>query len=614
MNKTININLAGRLITINEDAFEILQQYLNSLKSHFNKEEGGEEILHDMEDRVSELFEMKLKKGKVSIDVDDVNEIITIMGRPEELMDESSTTSEESKENESKQEPLMDFGKKLRKSKSEKIIGGVCGGMAHYFNIDPTIMRFIFALITLFWGTGLLIYIILWAVLPYEEEKPVLKLKKRLYRNTEKKVLGGVCSGLAAYFNIDVIWMRLLFLAPLILSASAGYFDFHLFKISLGGAPSLSLLYIILWVILPPAKTLTEKMEMQGEKLDVHNISNAMKQQETHQPEEQAAKKSVFWQFIKVVFLVALAVVLFPVFIVSIILLFVFFAILLSYLFKIPQLSGMGLDASSFASLIIDTPMHQIGLIIAMFCIAFLLLWFIISGFYRLLSGNKKKMAPWLRISAIWLLIVSVFYLFWLGGSVAGDFKVKHFKKETFSLQDFSSDTLIISQKLSDSLEKEGYIKLYDLNDVSSSFKINEKNELEFKGVSLNIVPSKDSFFHVELEKTAYGSNEKRAKEALQNMQLDIQQHGSTLYVNPNLLLKANAPFRGQHVVVNIEIPENKVFEPKDVSIYSWMNREYNIGKGNVQIKKSYFPIFQNNNFYKVVNHEIVNMNDQEAE
>lgn len=613
MNKTININLAGRLITINEDAFEILQQYLNSLKSHFNKEEGGEEILHDMEDRVSELFEMKMKKGKVSIDVNDVNEIIAIMGRPEELMDESDSASNEHKEKNSKQDPLIDFGKKLRKSKSEKIIGGVCGGMAHYFNIDPTIIRFIFAFITLLWGTGLLIYVILWAILPYEDEKPVLKLKKRLYRNTENKVLGGVCSGLAAYFNIDIIWMRLLFLAPFILSVSAGYFDFHLFKISLGGAPSLSLLYIILWVILPEAKTLTEKMEIQGEKLDVHNISNAMKQQESQQSEEKMPKKSVFWKLIKVVFLVALAVVIFPVFIVSIILLFVFFTILLSYLFKIPQLSGMGLDASSFASLITDNPMHQTGLIISMFCIAFLLLWFIITGFYRLLSGNKKKIAPWLRISAIWLLIVSVFYLFWLGGNVADDFKVKHFKKETFHLQDFSSDTFIISQKLSDSLEKEGYIKLYDLKE-SSSFKINENNELEFKGVSLNIVPSKDSFFHVELEKTAYGSNEKRAKEALQNMQVTIQQQGSMLYVNPNLTLKANAPFRGQHVVVNIEIPENKVFEPKDVSIYSWMTREYNIGKGNVQIKKSYFPIYQNNNFYKVSNHEIVNMSNNEAE
>lgn len=99
MNKIININLAGRLIPINEPAYESLSSYIEVLTQYFSKEEGGDEIVHDREDRIGELFQEKIKKGLVSISVKEVEEIKEIMGSPEQIVDEAG--SEESIEEKS---------------------------------------------------------------------------------------------------------------------------------------------------------------------------------------------------------------------------------------------------------------------------------------------------------------------------------------------------------------------------------------------------------------------------------------------------------------------------------------------------------------------------------
>jgi phage shock protein PspC (stress-responsive transcriptional regulator) len=144
-------------------------------------------------------------------------------------------------------------------------------------------MRIIFALIT-FGGCGLgfLSYIILWAVLP--PKSLAASVRKRLYRNPENRVLGGVASGLAAYFHIEVWVPRLIFAIPLILGIITSifrnsWFDFDPAPVFVTGGfgGTLFITYIILWIVLPEAVTATEKLEMRGEKIDLESIKNTIK-------------------------------------------------------------------------------------------------------------------------------------------------------------------------------------------------------------------------------------------------------------------------------------------------------------------------------------------------
>ncbi|MBN1251491.1 MAG: PspC domain-containing protein [Bacteroidales bacterium] len=174
MKITENINLAGLIFTIDQDALLKLQNYLNSIERYFAIKEEGKEVVADIEGRIAELFETKLNKSKEVISIEDVNQIIGIMGMPEEFMNEAQTESERSAS-------YSELGsKKLYRSADDKVLGGVCGGLGAYFNIDPVIFRLIFVLALLF-SVGFLIYIILWIVLP-EARTFAQKLEMKGYK------------------------------------------------------------------------------------------------------------------------------------------------------------------------------------------------------------------------------------------------------------------------------------------------------------------------------------------------------------------------------------------------------------------------------------------------
>ena len=191
MNKTVNINLAGMVFHINEDAFEILNNYLNTLKNHFKNEESADEILKDIEGRIAELFTERLN-NKEAVSLTDINEVITIMGEPSQYDDEIE--QEKPQEQQHKEEDL-------RKGKRRKV-----------------------------------------------------------FRDEEGRMIGGVCSGMANYFDISVFWSRIIF--------------FFLLFIMGPGAP---FIYIMLWIALPSAKTTAEKLEMKGEKVNINNIEKNIK-------------------------------------------------------------------------------------------------------------------------------------------------------------------------------------------------------------------------------------------------------------------------------------------------------------------------------------------------
>ena len=288
MKKIININLSGRVIPIEDSAYEKLQAYIERLRRYFSHEEGRDEIINDIESRIAELMNEKVRKGAACVTDADIDEIIASMGRPEDFDAEAAETTEAAnagaQQDYSRQEKRS--RKRLYRDSNDKFIGGVCSGIAAYLNVDPAIVRILFAIITFGgFGLGFLIYILMWIILPEKDADGFRG--KRLYRNPDDKIIAGVAGGLAAYFNTKSTNIRLIFLAPLILSIFISILDgltwwdgFQFFPNIFFGSLSSTffIAYVILWMVLPEASGPYEKMEMRGEKVDVNTIRQNVKE------------------------------------------------------------------------------------------------------------------------------------------------------------------------------------------------------------------------------------------------------------------------------------------------------------------------------------------------
>ena len=283
MKKVININFQGAVVPIEETSYELLKQYIESLRQYFASEDGRDEIINDIESRISELFQERLKKGSTCITDDDVNAIIKNMGRPQDLEDAEGGEQQGSKEKTTNQKEESTFqdswswkgpGKRLYRDENHKVLGGVCSGIAAYFGIDPVIVRVLFIVS----GIGFLLYLLLWIFVP-GSNMLVNGVRKRLYRNPDGKIIGGVCSGMGSYFNVNPWLPRAIFLIPFISFffrwGHVGPLTFPNF-LSFSFSPGTFIIYIILWLVIPEATTTSEKLEMKGEKVDLNSIKNSV--------------------------------------------------------------------------------------------------------------------------------------------------------------------------------------------------------------------------------------------------------------------------------------------------------------------------------------------------
>jgi len=278
MKKNISINISGIIFHIEEDGYESLKKYLDSVNKYFSTFDDSSEILADIESRIAEIFLSKLTESKQVITREDVKSLIATMGS---VHDFKAAEEQDFAPNQPKAEstnPQVQADKKFMRDQKRKILGGVCAGLGNYFNVDPVWIRLLFAFLTLAYGVILLVYLVLWIAVPgsYDLDEP--QLTKKLFRNPEKKVLGGVSAGMAAYFSMDVVIVRLLFI---ILTVFGG----------LG-----IIAYIVLWIVLPEAKSITEKMQMQGEPVTLSNIESTIKKG-TEKKEESVLTKILLFPF-----------------------------------------------------------------------------------------------------------------------------------------------------------------------------------------------------------------------------------------------------------------------------------------------------------------------------
>ncbi|MDZ7897665.1 MAG: PspC domain-containing protein [Arcicella sp.] len=294
MKKTISINIAGTLFYIEEDGFEKLNTYLKAIQKYFSSYEGSKEIVEDIEARIAEKFWKKRKADeKQTISLEDVEGLITSMGsvadfeaiQEEEdlVMAGEKTEASQANESDSKKKDTHGFEhktqyekssseykydsgvKKLYRDTRRKLLGGVCAGLAHNLGLDPLLVRLIFLFLFLVFGpitggtfTGIMaiLYLACWIAFtanPALEEDDRIR---KFYRNPDEKVLGGVMSGIASFTGWDLGILRFVSVLSIFLFGSG------------------IIIYLILWVIAPEAKTLTDKMQMSGEPITLENIES----------------------------------------------------------------------------------------------------------------------------------------------------------------------------------------------------------------------------------------------------------------------------------------------------------------------------------------------------
>ena len=204
MNKTININLANTLFHIDDDAYNKLRRYLESIRRSFSGTKGSDEIIADIEARIAELFLEKMENERQVITHKEVDQVIEVMGQPEDYMVDEDIFEDEPKRTHA--EPTS-RAKKLYRDIDHKYIGGVCAGLEYYLGIDALWVRLIFILLAVFTsGFGLIAYILLWILVP-EAATTSQKLDMRgepvNISNIERKVKEGFDDVAEKVKNVD---------------------------------------------------------------------------------------------------------------------------------------------------------------------------------------------------------------------------------------------------------------------------------------------------------------------------------------------------------------------------------------------------------------------------
>ena len=585
MKKIININFSGRLINIEEDAYTELQNYLESLKKYFSNEEGQEEIIADIENRIAEIFYDKQQKGATCITITDVNEVAKAIGKPEDFEEQPEPQNNNTNYNDTRQFVRRE---KLYRNSMDKMLGGVCSGVANYFNIDTTVVRLIFAVLVFGAGTGVLLYLILWIVLP-QSNQVVASNQRRLYRDENDSMIGGVASGIANYFGIEVWIPRLIFAAPFIFSIlhSFSRIAFHdifsgnqFFSMSFAGTTTVT--YFILWWIIPLAKTVQEKMAMKGEKLDLNSIKNNVQDgiknfgNKAQQFGQQVSDKATEWgkqtnQYST-------------------------------------TFTNRANEAASRVTTVGRTATrtlgHGIGLLIkgfGLFIGGIIAITILLSLFTILLGAGSIWPLKEFVISGFWqtvfaygtllfLIIPGIAFIVWL---VRRIFKIKrNIKPIKFAmaslffigfisaicfaasvLNNFKYNNQTYTTQLADLTTQQPTNGKYKV--IVTEPEINYSGEIpwinidepgfditndtiKYANIKVKVEQSNDSLFHTYLQKYSRGNNKKAANDIANKITFNYSITDSIIDLGSNIAISKNEKFRLQEVIVIIQVPTGK--------------------------------------------------------
>lgn len=483
MKKTVTVNLAGQVYNIDEDAFDALSRYLNAIKKMYRNEDGGDEIIADIEARISEVFHQHQKTtGKNVISIAEVDRIIAMLGKPEEF---------ESEYNEPEREKTTS-------------------------------------------STG-----------------AQTTINKRLYRDPEDTVLAGVCSGLAHYFGMkDPVWIRLIFALMVILGAGGGI-----------------LIYIVLWIIAPEAKTSAQKLEMRGEPINLENIEKTFRDgfQTVGENFQNIGKDdSAFTKLLKGIGSIIVAIV-------KVVLGFAkAFVIFLFGILIFAMAVGMfGLSVSGFAILpMANTYLFEQAWVGYLAALGAILMTLIVGLFFVLLPFQvfAKNIRPFRRsVSYTMLALFIIGLLLTLGGVAdAGRYftAAQEYKQTSVVEATMVPDTIIIksNQPYGDAADP------INVQLGAIKFQINEDGVISNR-VKVNLSVSPDSNLYIGEKYKAKGKNQANATQNVRNIAYNYQMKDNQLILDETIQARTGElKWRDQSVAVNLEIPEGTVLVFDNVS------------------------------------------------
>lgn len=495
MNKTININLGGLFFHIDEVAFQKLRRYLDTIRRSLSDDpKGRDEIIADIEFRISELLSEKIKDPRQVINESDIDEVIAIMGQPEDYVFEEDSYSNNSK------------------------------------------------------NTG-----------SYQSYN-----QKKLFRDGDDKFLGGVASGIGHYFGIEAIWVRLIWL---FLAFGAG-FGF--------------LLYIILWILLPEAQTTAEKLQMEGESVNISTIEKKIRDQfqdvsehvkkgfetassnvkEASSKVNQKNIKSGFQEFIDVIGKIIVAIFQVLGKFIGILLIFVAVTTLVSLvvgLFTAGTLDVFGFDwfLHDDSGFINGTglPIWAVSLgLLLLTGIPFLMLFFL--GMFIVSSKSKTPgRVTWYVLLGLWLMTLIATIVF--GVKQTADFAYDGNFIEKQFVNANSIDTLRI--KMVDNQDISNYTHLRKRSGYRRVTTLNNEDKYYSNNVRLDIRVSDTDSSYVKIKKEASGFNRQKAKENAKKIGYQFRLKGEALNFDGYFLTDRGIHFNDQVLDVVLYMPKDKI-------------------------------------------------------
>ncbi len=597
MNKVININFQGRILPIEEQAYEILKQYIESLRAYFANEEGRDEIINDIECRVAELCEERLKKGAICIDAEGINLIIDSIGRPADFaaqdgFEQTTSTSAGANDDNNNYEHKpweSTTQKRLYRDEQNKVLGGVCSGIANYFNIDPLIVRILWIFLI---GVNILGYLILWIAVPSSSVKEVGGVRKRLFRDIDKKIIGGVCAGLSKYFGIRVGIIRLLFSIPFIrfiinfnhvhLWQFWDSLDFpNIFDITF--SPGAIFVYIVLWLVLPEAKTSADKLEMVGEKVDLNSIKNTIQndmegfskraqswgsdfsrkreerraERAEHRAERRGERDGEGFQqeaytvhenrkgclhFVGRLITISVKV-------------FVYFVLGIIGISLLAALFGMGVAGTSLLPLkgfILEDGLQSAAAIGAIVFFIWVPIIAIVTAVIRKIAGFKKSNI-WIRTSFISLWVLGWVCIFYFFSSLGNSFSKHNVTvEEKVQLKNAKVDFLELTATPKMKYYEDKWFQIIPFSNYS------DEDSVFVRNMSVRIVQSKTDSFEIKIVKLSNGKTVQEANTIAGKINFELTQQDSILYLDRGIGINKKDKFRNQHIIMTIAVPVGK--------------------------------------------------------
>ena len=632
MNKVININFQGRILPIEEMAYETLKQYIESLRSYFANEEGRDEIINDIECRIAELCEDRLKKGTVCIAVGDIDLIIASIGRPADFeaqdgfeasaSQSGQSTNQNNYQNNNQNTSGGNYSnfdssgnrpKRLYRDEQNKVLGGVCSGIANYFVIEPWIVRILWVFLI---GLNVLAYIILWIAVPSTSVKVVGGVRKRLFRDIDNKVIGGVAAGLSKYFGIQVWIVRILFLIPFIRFV-VNFRHMHLFQfwdapdfpnfLDITFSPGAVFIYIVLWLVLPEAKTSADKLEMVGEKVDLNsikntiqndmegfskraqswgsdlynrnkgtnnsNVANESNNEETARTHNEDAhtstennrsteKRKGLLYYIGRFITLSIKV-------------FVYFILAIVGISLLAALFGIGAAATALLPLknfILDDGAQTWSVIGAILLFVWVPIIGIVTAVIRKIAGFKKANV-WVRSSFWALWIVGWVMLFYFGSSLGNSFSRHNLPTEqSIALTNPTIDYVEITAAPKMKYYENNWFQFEPFQGFS------DEDTVYVRNLRIRIVQSLNDSFQVKIVKLSNGKTVQNANELANKINFELTQQDSMLYLDKGIGINKIDKFRNQHIIMTIAVPIGKRIK---ITNKGWAQTNINInGRG----------------------------------